>query len=86
MAVLRDRYKERSTTCSDHVALEIKIRDLQSKFARTSAQLVIATAREGHCADDPSSSRSLGSRQVEGERAQNAPAQLDRRGLPSGAA
>ena len=56
--------------CDD---LELKTRDLQSKLPRTSAQLAIATAREGHCGDDPSSSRSLGGRQVEGERTQNGP-------------
>ena len=59
--------------CDGYVNLELKIQDLQSELARTSAQLT--TAREGL-----SSSYSLGSRQVEGERAQNFPAQLDRRG------
>ena len=57
--------------CSDYVDLELKIRDLQSKLVRTPAHLT--TAREGHCGEHPSSSRSLGSRQVEGERTQNDP-------------
>ena len=60
------RHEERMAILGDYVDLERKIRDLQSKLARTSAQL--ATALEGHCGGDPSSSRSLSCRQVEGER------------------
>ena len=69
---------DRDNARSKYKGLEFKIFDIENELTRTSAQL--ATARENHCGDDPSSSRFLGNHQDERERAQNFPAQLGRRG------
>ena len=60
------------------------VRDLRLNLSRTSAQLAIAKAREGHHGDNPAQAfprgYSPGGRPIESERAQDFPTQYDRRG------
>ena len=61
-----------------------EIGDLRISLSRTSAQLAIAKACEGHRGGDPAQAfprgYSPGGRPIKGERAQDFPAQYDRRG------